>query len=175
MQRFVLPVLAGIGFVVTVGITMRHEGRSTRANVSAPTAVIKGHTAPALQPTSAHRASGVLAASAADPAVPTKSVLPTTPVSDPLPESTRSTLQTLGLNVVLDGSGGVAGISGGGVAMWRSAGLQTTDVVIAIDGRPVAEVLKEPYALDNSSQAAVTTLTVLREGSEVTITATPDS
>jgi len=59
--------------------------------------------------------------------------------------------------------------------MWRSAGLQPTDVVIAIDGRPVAEVLKEPYALDNSSQAAVTTLTVLREGSEVTITATPDS
>jgi S1-C subfamily serine protease len=45
---------------------------------------------------------------------------------------------------------------------------------VAIDGAPVAHVLGIPQGIDTASVAAVTTLTVLRDGAQMDITATQD-
>ena len=91
-----------------------------------------------------------------------------------LTADTRSTLQTFGLNVVGDSAGGIVGISGQGSPSWRHSGLEATDVIVAIDGTPIGDVLKTPAALDNASMAAAATLTVLRAGVQMDITAVPE-
>lgn len=91
-----------------------------------------------------------------------------------LTADTRSSLETFGLNVVPDSGGGIAGISGKGAASWQHSGLEPTDVIVSIDGTPVGEVLKTPGALDSASMAAATTLTVLRAGVQMDITAVPE-
>jgi type II secretory pathway component PulC len=91
-----------------------------------------------------------------------------------LTADTRSTLSSLGLDVVADSADGITGISGRGAATWQHSGLRPTDVIVAIDGAPVSRVLGTPAGIDNASVAAVTTLTVLRDGSQMDITATQD-
>jgi S1-C subfamily serine protease len=90
-----------------------------------------------------------------------------------LTADTETTLRTFGLEVIRDTSGALSGISGQGAPMWHQSGLQPTDVIVAIDGRPIAEVLQEPYALDRAALAAVTTLKVLRAGNEISVEAKP--
>jgi hypothetical protein len=87
---------------------------------------------------------------------------------------TRATLETFGLSIVQDGNGAIAGLSGKGSESWHRSGLLPTDVIVAIDGTPVADVLQEPYAIDRAGMAAVTTLTVLRAGMSTTIEAEPE-
>ena len=94
--------------------------------------------------------------------------------ADALTADTRSTLQTFGLNVVGDSASGITGISGKGSASWQHSGLEPSDVIVSIDGTPVGDVLKTPGALDNASMAAATTLTVLRAGVQMDITAVPE-
>ena len=91
-----------------------------------------------------------------------------------LTADTRSSLQTFGLTVVADSAGGVTGISGKGSSSWQHSGLEPTDVIVSIDGTPVGDVLNTPGALDNASIAAATTLTVLRAGVQMDITAVPE-
>jgi type II secretory pathway component PulC len=91
-----------------------------------------------------------------------------------LTSDTRSSLETFGLNVVGDSAGGITGISGKGSPSWQHSGLEPTDVIVSIDGTPVGDVLKTPGALDNASMAAATTLTVLRAGVQMDITAVPE-
>lgn len=91
-----------------------------------------------------------------------------------LTADTRSSLEAFGLNVVGDSGGGIAGISGKGSASWQHSGLEPTDVIVSIDGTPVGDVLKTPGALDSASMAAATTLTVLRAGVQMDITAVPE-
>ena len=85
--RFVLPILAGIAFVLTVGITMRHEDLSTAApeQVSASTSPpVPGNTPAPAQPNASDSAA---AAPATEP--PRAATVPAaaTPLSDPsLPE-----------------------------------------------------------------------------------------
>jgi S1-C subfamily serine protease len=86
----------------------------------------------------------------------------------------RSTLGALGLSVVGDDTNGIAGLSGQGAPAWQHSGLRPTDVIVAIDGAPVAHVLGTPQGIDAASVAAVTTLTVLRDGAQMDITATQD-
>lgn len=88
-----------------------------------------------------------------------------------LTDDTRATLKAFGLNVIEDGAGGITGISGTGSPSWRQSGLLASDVIVAIDGTPVRQVLKTPMAIDNASVSAVTVLTVLRDGAEVEIDA----
>ena len=91
-----------------------------------------------------------------------------------LTADTRSTLGVLGLSVVGDDANGIAGLSGQGAPAWQHSGLRPTDVIVAIDGAPVAHVLGIPQGIDTASVAAVTTLTVLRDGAQMDITATQD-
>jgi type II secretory pathway component PulC len=91
-----------------------------------------------------------------------------------LTADTRSTLGILGLNLVGDEADGITGISGQGSPAWQHSGLRPTDVIVAIDGAPVAHVLGIPQGIDTASVAAVTTLTVLRDGAQMDITATQD-
>jgi S1-C subfamily serine protease len=49
--------------------------------------------------------------------------------------------------------------------------VRTNDIIVAIDGTPIGDVLHTPAAIDTASQAAVTTLTVLRDGEEITVEA----
>jgi type II secretory pathway component PulC len=91
-----------------------------------------------------------------------------------LTADTRATLTTFGLNVVPDSTGGIAGLSGQGSPSWQHSGLLSTDVIVAIDGTAVDQVLKTPSAIDNAAVAAVTTLTVLRDGAQVQIEAVPE-
>ena len=83
-------------------------------------------------------------------------------------------LKAFGFDVLKDSSGAVSGISGGRIPMWNAAGLQPTDVVVAIDGQPMSQVVASPNAIDNASMAAVTTLTVLRDGAPMDIEAKPE-
>jgi Type II secretion system protein C len=92
-----------------------------------------------------------------------------------LTADTRATLTTFGLSVVPDFSGGVAGLSGQGAPSWQHSGLLSTDVIVAIDGTPVDRVLQTPSAIDNAAVAAVTTLTVLRDGARMEIEAVPET
>jgi len=98
----------------------------------------------------------------------------TVDAANTLTADTRSSLETFGLNVVADSAGGISGISGKGSASWQHSGLEPTDVIVSIDGTPVGDVLKTPGALDNASIAAATTLTVLRAGVQMEITAVPE-
>ena len=108
-------------------------------------------------------------------AAATRSESATVDATDALTADTRSSLETFGLNVVADsGGGGIAGISGKGSASWQHSGLEPTDVIVSIDGTPVGDVLKTPGALDSASMAAATTLTVLRAGVQMDITAVPE-
>lgn len=99
---------------------------------------------------------------------------PTAEATGALTSDTRSSLETFGLNVVADSGGGITGISGKGSPSWQHSGLEATDVIVSIDGTPVGDVLKTPGALDNASIAAATTLTVLRAGVQMDITAVPE-
>jgi S1-C subfamily serine protease len=91
-----------------------------------------------------------------------------------LTADTRATLKAFDLDVIEDGSGGIAGIAGTGSPSWHHSGLLPSDVIVAIDGTPVGDVLKTPMAIDNASVAAVATLTVLRDGAQIDIEATPE-
>jgi len=98
---------------------------------------------------------------------------------DPAPPGTVNpqaayTLKAFGFDVLKDSGGAVSGISGGSIPMWDAAGLQPTDVIVAIDGQPMNQVVTSPNAIDNASMAAVTTLTVLREGAQMDIEAKPE-
>jgi S1-C subfamily serine protease len=101
---------------------------------------------------------------------------PPHPAASPttLTADARSTLGVLGLSVVGDDASGITGISGQGAPAWQHSGLRPTDVIVAIDGAPVAHVLGTPQGIDTASMAAVTTLTVLRDGAQMDITATQD-
>jgi hypothetical protein len=90
-----------------------------------------------------------------------------------LSTDTRATLEAFGLSVIQDGSGAISGLSGRGSESWHRSGLLPSDVIIAIDGTPVGDVLRQPYAIDRASVAAVTTLTVLRDGVSTDIEAEP--
>jgi type II secretory pathway component PulC len=104
----------------------------------------------------------------------TRTQAATAEVTGALTADTRSSLQTFGLSVVADSAGGVTGISGKGSSSWQHSGLEPTDVIVSIDGTPVGDVLNTPGALDNASIAAATTLTVLRAGVQMDITAVPE-
>jgi type II secretory pathway component PulC len=93
--------------------------------------------------------------------------------TETLTADTSATLQTLGLSVITGSSGEVTGITGKGSASWHSAGLLPSDIIVAIDGTPVDKVLKTPLAIDNASMAAVTTLTVVRDGEQMDLEAVP--
>jgi hypothetical protein len=95
------------------------------------------------------------------------------PATARLSDDTRTTLEAFGLNVIHDGSGAISGISGRGSESWHRSGLLPTDVIVAIDGTPVGDLLQQPYAIDRASVAAVTVLTVLRDGVSTTIEAEP--
>jgi len=105
----------------------------------------------------------------AGPAVPV-SAEPTTALT----ADTRATLQAFGLNVIEDGAGGITGLTGQGSPSWHHSGLLPSDVIVAIDGTPVGDVLRTPMAIDNASVAAVTTLTVLRDGVQMDLEASPE-
>ncbi len=85
---------------------------------------------------------------------------------------TRSTLEVIGLAPVPVANGEL-GLSGSGPSTWRSAGLRSTDVIVAIDGMRVADVLSKQAAIDRAVQAAVTTLTIERDGQELQLEAQP--
>jgi len=91
----------------------------------------------------------------------------------PLIAATESTVLAFGLKLHRDSSGIVSGIEGNGVPSWHQSGIRPTDVVVAIDGKPVNDVLHTPYGLDIASQAAVTTLTIQRDGEEISVEAKP--
>jgi type II secretory pathway component PulC len=115
---------------------------------------------------------GALAArltAGAGPAVPASAEATTALTAD-----TRATLQAFGLNVIEDGAGGITGLTGQGSPSWHHSGLLPSDVIVAIDGTPVGDVLKTPMAIDNASVAAVTTLTVLRDGVQMDLEASPE-
>jgi hypothetical protein len=85
----------------------------------------------------------------------------------------ETSLKTFGLTLLRGPDGAISGMSGTGVPAWQSSGLLSSDVIVAINGRPIGDVLQEPAAVDNAAQAASTVLTVLRDGVEVEIDATP--
>jgi type II secretory pathway component PulC len=91
-----------------------------------------------------------------------------------LSDDTRATLQTFSLNVIADAAGGIGGLSGQGSPSWHRSGLLPSDVIVAIDGTPVGEVLNTPLGIDHASMAAATTLTVLRDGAQMDIEAVPE-
>ena len=96
----------------------------------------------------------------------------------PAPEKTisadtQSTLNLYGLTAIGDPRGQITGLSGRGSPGWAHSGLLPTDVIIAINGKPVDEVLKTPHGIDDASIAAVTVLTVERDGVPVEIDASP--
>jgi len=81
---------------------------------------------------------------------------------------TRSTLNVYGLSVVQDSGGNIVGLSGKGSEIWQYSGLQPTDVIVAIDGAPVGEVLRTQMGIDNASSGA-NTITVQRNGAQLDI------
>lgn len=87
--------------------------------------------------------------------------------------NTQSTLSLYGLNPIGDPRGQITGLAGRGTPGWAHSGLLPTDVIVAIDGKTVDEVLKTPGAIDQATVAAVTTLTVERGGVQMQIEASP--
>jgi len=106
-RRFVLPLLAAVAFVVTVGITMRHGDVLSAVTelVFAPAGpAVPGHAPAAPQPTVPASAGEALARSSAAPAAPAKSLSPVSPASEPNQPEVPVTLVT---NKRVDGSGRV--------------------------------------------------------------------
>jgi hypothetical protein len=82
----------------------------------------------------------------------------------------QSTLHVIGMTAVSEASGEL-GLRGTGPESWRRAGLRSTDIIIAIDGKRVSEVFGKQAALDQAVQEPFATLTVQRDGQEVQIEA----
>jgi hypothetical protein len=86
LQPLALPVLAGIAFVLTVGITRRYGDLTTPASERfslAASPAPQRHTAPVVPAIVSHTASESPAPSRADSPVHAKSVVATAPMSDP--------------------------------------------------------------------------------------------
>jgi type II secretory pathway component PulC len=90
-----------------------------------------------------------------------------------LTADTETSLKMFGLTLLRGTDGAISGLSGAGAPAWQSSGLLSSDVIVAINGRPISDVLQDPAAVDTAAQAASTVLTVLRDGVEVEIDATP--
>jgi hypothetical protein len=85
-------------------------------------------------------------------------------------EPASKALSSLGLQVMRDSSGNIAGLSGHGPYEWSRAGVAYSDLITAVDGVPVSRLLAVPSAVVRLASQKSAKLTVLRNGQRTSIT-----